>query len=321
MRDLYVTSRSSTSRADNLQGGFIRGFLNDGTKEYKSHHSVDSLAFGHCEYSYRNLGRPSRIAIRQSADKFSVEVDGKLCFDSPKIKLPLGYSFGLSAASAENPDSFEVFKFVLTTESHTPDAVDPNQPTYQEAWKNQAQAQAPVGNAAAQPVSKNPQDPGAIPSFSDPPEVDASSIKTDAQFADLHNRLQAMMKHINSLSRELTQSQSVATLHANNLEGDFKRMESQLSKLDDLVAMGNKLNSIQADVRQTKADLHNALDRHVAGLRNEVRDSHANVLGSITSSAPGITGFLVVVFGSQALLVVAYLLYKKRKANGPKKYL
>ena len=130
-----------------------------------------------------------------------------------------------------------------------------------------------------------------------------------------------MMKHISSLSRDLTQAQTTSTNAFNNFASDVKRLESQLSKLDYLAAMDKKLDSIQNDVRQTKADLHNALDRHVAGLRNEVRDNHGRVLGGIKENAPGIMGYILVVLGSQGLLVVAYVLYKRRKANGPKKYL
>jgi hypothetical protein len=49
--------------------------------------------------------------IKQHDSGFRVDVDGKLCFESSKIRLPLGYNFGITAASAENPDSFEIFKF------------------------------------------------------------------------------------------------------------------------------------------------------------------------------------------------------------------
>ena len=59
--------------------------MNDGTTDYKSHHAVDSLAFGHCDFSYRNLGRPSRIQVRQLAEFFGVSVDGKQCFSSDKV--------------------------------------------------------------------------------------------------------------------------------------------------------------------------------------------------------------------------------------------
>lgn len=79
--------RRQSSIADNqAQGGSIRGFLNDGTTEYKNHHSVDSLAFGHCDYAYRNLGRPSQLQIKQQSDFFEVVVDGKSCFKSDKVR-------------------------------------------------------------------------------------------------------------------------------------------------------------------------------------------------------------------------------------------
>ena len=64
------------------QGGSIRGFLNDGSTDYKNHHHIDALSFGHCDYSYRNLGRPSRIQLKQDAVGFEVSVDDQRCFRS-----------------------------------------------------------------------------------------------------------------------------------------------------------------------------------------------------------------------------------------------
>ena len=61
--------------------------MNDGTLDYKNYHSVDSLAFGHCDYPYRNLGRPSKLQIKQEAGVFDVRVDDKLCFSSDKVGL------------------------------------------------------------------------------------------------------------------------------------------------------------------------------------------------------------------------------------------
>lgn len=304
--------------------------MNDGTTEYRSHHSVDSLAFGHCEYSYRNLGRPSRISLRQTSNKFSVTVDGRLCFDSEKIKLPLGYNFGLSAASAENPDSFEVFKFVVTTESDTPDVVDPNADPHsgfhQYTGINHHEIEPPRGNSKGARNNEIPTFNHDTPNnynFDDPPDAPASQFKnSDVQFADLHNRLQAMMKHISALSQEVSSARAFNTHAQDGVQAALTRLEQSVSKLDSLSSLEKKLDSIQADVRQTKADLHNALDRHVAGLRNDVRENHGKVLGGIAEHRTGIAGFLFVVFGSQALLVGAYVLYKRRKANGPyKKYL
>ncbi|TVY32969.1 Protein ERGIC-53-like [Lachnellula subtilissima] len=287
-------------------GGSIRGFLNDGSTEYKSHHSVDSLAFGHCEYSYRNLGRPSRIAIRQSPDSFSVDVDGRRCFDSPKIKIPLGYYFGVSAASAENPDSFEVFRFVTTTDSHTPDVAGQPGEQLVAAPDNQAQAQQPIGN------TQNTQ--------RDLPEEAPASQYTssDAQFADLHNRLQAMMRAFSMQTQAFQTYQQQSNARHETLLQRITAIEASAKQQE---GTGKVLKDIQSDVRQTKADLHNALDQHVAGLKSAVREGHSNVLDTLANTGTGLWKFVFVVFGSQALLVGGFVLYKRRKANGPKKYL
>ena len=66
------------------RGGGVRGFLNDGSVDYKSHSSVDSLAFGHCDYPYRNLGRFSNLKVHSTNGGLKVTVDEKVCFASDK---------------------------------------------------------------------------------------------------------------------------------------------------------------------------------------------------------------------------------------------
>jgi mannose-binding lectin 1 len=310
----------------NMQAGYIRGFLNDGTVDYTSHHSVDGLAFGHCEYAYRNLGRPSTISIRHSENNFRVDVDGRLCFESSKIRLPTGYNFGVTAASSETPDSFEIFKFVVTNESNLP-APDAGLKAAAAAGGDQqlfggGAAGSPDGQKAAPKVPVNKAAPGSIPAFSaDPPDVPASSIAVDSQFADLHNRLQAMMKHISALNRDASQSHAAVMARANDLEAKIVTLGKSMERLDALVGMEKRLGEIHADVRQTKADLHNSLDRHASGIKEIVRDTHRTMLGSIAASAPTVLGYIFVVLGSQVLTVVAYVVYKRRKAAGSKKYL
>lgn len=69
------------------RGGTVRGFLNDGTLEYKGHHDVDQLAFGQCNYAYRNLGRLSELRISQRGNTFEVTVDGNPCIKTDKVRL------------------------------------------------------------------------------------------------------------------------------------------------------------------------------------------------------------------------------------------
>ena len=72
------------------KGGGIRGFLNDGTTDFKNHHHLESLAFGHCDYAYRNLGRPSLLKIKQDSQGFEVIIDGRQCFRSNEVcRVPL----------------------------------------------------------------------------------------------------------------------------------------------------------------------------------------------------------------------------------------
>lgn len=210
--------------------------------------------------------------LKQSSDSFRVDVDGNLCFESKKIKLPLGYNFGITAASAENPDSFEIFKFVTTTESHTPDITDPNQGV-QNAGMGSAQNQ---GSGSGSSPVQNQAAPGYIPAFNDPPEAPASQYRSsNEQFADLHNRLQVMMKHMNAVHRQQDTYQQQAVNRYEDLMGHIARMENTLERIEKL---GKKVDEVQADVRQTKSDLHNALDKHVAGLRGEVRSTHSSEL-------------------------------------------
>ena len=63
-------------------GGALRGFLNDGSVNFRNHHNVDSLAFGHCDFAYRNLGRMSRLRVRLGGDGLEVTVDERPCFKS-----------------------------------------------------------------------------------------------------------------------------------------------------------------------------------------------------------------------------------------------
>ena len=75
--------------------------MNDGSLDYKNYHSVDSLAFGHCDYSYRNLGRPSKLQIRQEGSTFEVIIDGKLCMSTDKV-YPLSRKLSEFAAHSVN---------------------------------------------------------------------------------------------------------------------------------------------------------------------------------------------------------------------------
>jgi hypothetical protein len=59
--------------------------LNDGSIDFKNQPHIEALAFGHCDYAYRNLGRLTTLQIRQDSRGFEVKVDDKTCFLSEKV--------------------------------------------------------------------------------------------------------------------------------------------------------------------------------------------------------------------------------------------
>ena len=161
----------------------MRGFLNDGTTDYSLHHRPQSLAFGHCDLAYRNLGRLTQIKVSYDNNKgLRVETNGKLCFETNKVKLPKDYRFGVSAASADNPDSFELFAFKVASDEPFDRSNQPekNNPNYRQQQQQQQQQQSPATNN--QKILFEFQD------------KEYTYFETQSeQFQDIHNRLQALV--------------------------------------------------------------------------------------------------------------------------------
>ncbi len=67
------------------RGGSVRGFLNDGSKDIKSQPNPDTLAFGKCDYAYRNRGQVTPLKLRHTGNFLEVIVDGEACFKTDKV--------------------------------------------------------------------------------------------------------------------------------------------------------------------------------------------------------------------------------------------
>lgn len=331
------------------RGGSVRGFLNDGSQSYKDHHSVDSLAFGHCDYSYRNLGRPSKIRIENGHNGLRVDIDDHTCFASEKINLPPGYYFGVTAATADNPDSFEVNKFAVATTT----SITREEPPLK--TKNE--------RPAIEKLDKFPGSPEQLP------DTDAGTINNqNEQFADLHNRLQGMTHQIANMFAEFdalartmgdrhnelmagiaasssSSSSSAASPNTNNNDAAISALGRRLENIERVV------QTIQKDVegrdyREHLTNLQQAVDGVRGGLTDHLPDTisqskcpnpyhhHSPIRRVLTScllflsfravistSAPKMGMFLFVVLAFQIMLAGAYIVYKKRRNNAPKKYL
>jgi mannose-binding lectin 1 len=305
-------------------GGMLRGFLNDGTTDYRSHQNVDNLAFGHCTFSYRNLGRPTQIKLRHTETKFSVEVAGRLCFESDKIRLPSGYHFGLTAASADNPDSFEVFKLVVLTgdNNHEYANANANNQQQQQDSSNQGGSDSGGGGKKRMFFGRGGQNVVEDPYDNVIPDSEAETISSSkAQFADLHNRLQSVNHHLSSIFRSIAQNAGVDEQRHAEMSVMIGEVKGLLTRLEKLEVLERRM----ADVEREMRSMHNEIKGRLADSENSIKyhvsDKHEALSQKVkVHTKSGHTKLILVVVGSQMLLVGAFIYYKRRKTS-PKKYL
>ncbi|KAL6364892.1 hypothetical protein LRP88_00865 [Fusarium phalaenopsidis] len=265
-------------------GGMVRGFLNDGTVDFTRQSNVDELSFGHCGYNYRNLGRPSQIKLRQTSTSFRVEVDGNLCFESGSFSIPTGYQFGVTAATPDNPDSFEVFKVVVMADN-----------------SDSAPREVPEGEYA-----------------DEDPDIFQTS-KT--QFMDLHNRLQNTNHQLSSLHRTSSRHQQEDVKRHEEVTNLIGQLRADMRKLDDITALQTRVIELEKEVKGLRKDLTRKLQSTERSVRDVLSSHHNSLSQAVMASTPG-HRFLVLFFlGTQLALVAAYVIYKRRRATMPKKYL
>lgn len=265
------------------RGGSIRGFLNDGSIAYNQHTNVDSLAFGHCDYSYRNLGRPSVIKIEQSRSLFQVTVDGKVCFETPKVSLPEGNVFGITAATPDNPDSFEIFKFVVSQ------GAEAFAPVSDQTQQQQQEQQVIPLNNGIQKINE---------------ELSQLSQRIDERHQELLNKVSSVSS---SSSNAPSDSSNDARLTA--IDERLKRIENTLSELQ---------RTAGKDYRNQFTQLQKAIENSHVSLTEALQTS---LFDMIAATTPRITLFICVVIALQIFLAAAYIIYKRRRNSIPKKFL
>lgn len=305
-------------------GGMIRAFLNDGTSDYRSAH-VDGLAFAHCTYAYRNLGRPSEIKISQTETNFKVEVDSQLCFQSDEVQIMPGYKFGVTAASADNPDSVELFKLVVLSHQVGKKQNQQDAAHHDDDHSHDDQGAAAEGKPPAK-FSRAHSEPEHGTSKPDtlwggdiPDEAASKYTSSKAQFEDLHNRLQSVNHHLATIFQQVSSQHSMDERRHEETSSMIHDVKMALTKLTDI---DNRMHSLEQEVRSIRSDLSHKVQATENNIRSIVGDTHANLAKKVEQhAAPGHGRLIFIIVGSQLLLVAGYGLYKKRKSSMPKKYL
>lgn len=311
------------------QGGMLRGFLNDGSVDYSQHHSVDQLAFGHCQYSYRNLGRPSQIKMRQTSTGFRVQIDGKTCFETDRVSLPTGYDVGVTASTPDNPDSFEIFKMVVMSDTSSHDTNSNNGDNNNNYNNNNNNNNNNINdnnnnndnndrsNFAYQKKSTSGDE-----SFVEVADQEADVFQTSkSQFQDLHNRLQGTNHQLSSVYRSVSRHHQMDEQRHNEIKDLLATLQSKVELLDELSSFRQRIISLENEVRNMNNELHKKLQDNERSVQGALRVHHNSLTQRVAESVPGHGKLIAVIIGTQVVLVVGYVLYKRRRANSPKKYL
>ena len=151
--------------------------------------------------------------------------------------MPSGYHFGITAASAETADSFEVNKFVVSTAQgvarEEPGRVQ--SPTREQQYNNFA---PPGGAAAPVPIDHTPQ------------------------FQDVNSRLESMARQFDSLLQEFRSL-------GDRSEARHQELSRNAMSADKLNAMDRRLEGIENTVKDYQ--------RQFSSLQNIMRDSHSSI--------------------------------------------
>jgi mannose-binding lectin 1 len=296
-------------------GGMIRGFLNDGTTDYKHQYNVDALSFGHCNFPYRNRGRPSQIKIRHSELNFRVDVDGRLCFESNKISLPMGYNIGITAASADNPDTFEVFKLAVLTDSNQQQQEDRGQ---NRGRQQEDQTKLAVGGTGTGAEKDLPEDRSGVETTDKSADQTTSS---KAQFKDLQNDLHNVNHQISNVIHQISQLGIVGERRHEEASKVLAEVRTLLLKLDKLDSLENKILNLEREIRTIRSDIGQKVKDNENAIKTFVGDTHSHLAQKVADhGSPGHARLYMVIIGSQLLLLGGYVYYKTKKSS-PKKYL
>lgn len=244
--------------------GAVRAFLNDGTQSFNGMSNLESLAFGHCEYSYRNLGRPSVLRVNSGSYGLIVSVDDQPCFATHEVQLPQGYYFGTTAITGEHPDTIEVFKFL----------VDNSAVAFPERDYSHHEQEIV---ARGEELSKMP---GA-------PEVqqdrEAGDFKgNDAQFEDLHNRLQSLQHQLLDMTAQFEVLGRKIDAKGSEIMGGMPNLPR-----DALSTLNSRLENTERIVQQIQRDVEG---RDYQAHLSDMREALENVRGGLVRELPTALG-------------------------------
>ncbi|KAK9368711.1 concanavalin A-like lectin/glucanase domain-containing protein [Lipomyces kononenkoae] len=295
---------------DSMGGqGNVRGHLNDGTINYASLPEPQAQAFAQCPLRYRNTGSMVNLRLTVGSRLLKVEVDGRACFETNKVALPPNYYLGVSAASYDKPDTFELFSF-KTTGSGVAESIPQNRKNAQPGYQGQ---QHPDRNQQQSYIVHDDKSAETIKELSD-------------RLATLQRIAESNVDKIKSLSEDVESLHSIKPL--------LERLDQRLGRIESIVSRTeNQFHGATANMHEsTKQNIAAEITRlteKLDAVDHVIREHTTSLIGTIPESiheavkkgGPSIWAAAFVFIAIQGGLVTGYFIYKKRRDDYHPKYL
>ncbi|ODQ63832.1 concanavalin A-like lectin/glucanase [Nadsonia fulvescens var. elongata DSM 6958] len=327
--DSGVIHRQGSS-ADEDADGSIRGHYNDGSTNYQDTVSADKgrvdpsdHAFAMCRIGYRNTGIPFTITLSYEPGYLNVEVNGQNCFLSNDIGLdPHGF-LGISAASTELPDSFEITNVKTFRGSNNPNSLTyetqqkQEQEQQQQEQRKQEQQQQQEQQQLQQQEKQQQQEQQQYIQEREFPHFSLEGLaKSDhieglvGQFEQLSSALNDKLSH---LSNEMRNFESMRTL-INGANDRITRLESSIVNMGDnhKSTLDNRLNTHSRSVNEQLRDLVSRVDTLSHHLTQPASDKNS-LANNMIDNATNIWFPMIVLFMVQGAAIGVYLAYKSKK--------
>jgi mannose-binding lectin 1 len=154
------------------------------------------------------------------------------------------------------------------------------------------------------------------------PDQSADSFKTsEEQFKDLHNRLQGTNHQLVTVYNAVSKHHQMDEARHDELKREFSSLRSELAALRQIGDLQAKIKALETEIQSMHHDMRQKLAAHGESFDTQLRHHHLSLASALTASIPGHGKLMFLFIGTQIVLVVAYAVYKRRKASSPKKYL
>lgn len=205
--------------------------------------------------------------------------------------MPSNHHFGISAASAETPDSFEAYKFIVHS-SGSPTSTPPHHEVNQQSTNSK-------------------------------PSSESSNHLSKESRSNLETQLQSLISQIEHLQSQLTDFDSKSSMR----HAEIKNNPSMAN--DQFKTLNNRISNVETLLQQLQKDIHGYdYKAQLAQIQESLKESHESLMTYLPHSVnhvlstvtPKTSGWVLLMVLLQVGCAIGYAVHKMRRRGGEKKF-